>query len=128
VKIVAVILAAYMLLGSFFPSSDFGQLARIPKLIKHYQFHISLDVDAESSFSSFIWDHFFEITDHHHDENTTHQELPIQAGFSTMNLVVAFPTYYHSNVPLISAKNYDFYPSWKSFDFHSRLIQPPAQA
>jgi hypothetical protein len=128
VKIVAVILAAYMLLGSFFPASDFGQLVRIPELLKHYQYHISLDSEAELSLSSFIWDHFLDTNDHHDDGNASHQKLPIQSGFSGMNLIAASMAVCRSNVLGISVGIYDFYPFWESFDFQSSLIQPPIQA
>lgn len=86
-KIFANILAVYFLLGSFFPRTDFSQLAKVPNIFKHYECHV-LEAKAKHvkpDFTNFLTDHFFGSLEHEHQDQSHHQ-LPLK----TINLDFQF--------------------------------------
>jgi len=80
-RLTTIILSVYLLLGSFFPASDFCQLAHIPFLLDHFQEHQALAADEgeELNFLQFLSIHFYQ-TGEHPDAHpgSDHQDLPLQ--------------------------------------------------
>jgi hypothetical protein len=80
-RLTAITLSAYLLLGSFFPASDFCQLARIPFLIDHFQEHQALAADKgeDMNFLEFLSIHFYQTGEHPDSHpGSDHQDLPLQ--------------------------------------------------
>ncbi|MEZ4950223.1 MAG: hypothetical protein R2879_13175 [Saprospiraceae bacterium] len=86
-KIFANIMAVYFLLGSFFPRTDFSQLAKVPNIFKHYECHVleSKAKHVKPDFTKFLTDHFFGSLEHEHQDQSHHQ-LPLK----TINLDFQF--------------------------------------
>ena len=88
-KITALLLAFYMLLGSFIPRSDFSQLAHIGDLRAHYlQHQAEANLQNQSiTFLEFLYIHFIDLTQHAEgDHEEHHEELP----FQSINLGISF--------------------------------------
>ena len=85
-----------MLLCSFVPENDLGELAKLPQLVEHYQYHHSA-AGGGLNFGQFIAEHYGAGTRHYagctlsqrhqHD----HQNLPLRChhGCVTLSFVVA---------------------------------------
>jgi hypothetical protein len=80
---VAFFLGILMLLGSFVPQNDLGELAKLPQLVEHYQYHHSA-AGGGLNFSQFIAEHYGAGTKHYagcslsprHQED--HHNLPLR--------------------------------------------------
>ncbi|MCB0559005.1 MAG: hypothetical protein H6573_03480 [Lewinellaceae bacterium] len=80
-KLTALILTLYFLLGSLLPGTDFSQLKKAPALWEHYNLHRSLvaAVGEKPSFFDFLYTHFWDTESHnHHDGGHSHQGLPLK--------------------------------------------------
>lgn len=88
-----------MLLGSFVPENDLGELAKLPQLVEHYQYHHSA-AGGGLNFGQFIGEHYGAGTKHYagcslsprhqHD----HHNLPLRChhGCVLLHFVVATAT------------------------------------
>lgn len=93
---IAFFLGILMLLGSFVPENDLGELAKLPSLVEHYQYHHSA-AGGGLNFGQFIAEHYGAGTKHYagctlsprHQQD--HQNLPLRChhGCGTVSFVVA---------------------------------------
>ena len=96
---VAFFLGILMLLGSFVPENDLGELAKLPELVKHYEYHHSA-AGGGLTFGQFMVEHYGAGTKHYggcslsqrHQQD--HHNLPLRShhGSGTVNFVVAAAT------------------------------------
>ena len=92
----AFILGILLLLGSFVPENDLGELAKLPRLVEHYRYHHSA-AGGGLNFGQFIAEHYGAGTRHYagctlsprhrHD----HHNLPLRChhGCVLLHFVVA---------------------------------------
>ena len=81
---VAFVLGILMLLGSFVPDNDLGELAKLPQLVEHYQFHHSA-AGGGLTFAQFMVEHYGAGTRHYagcslsprHQQD--HHNLPLRS-------------------------------------------------
>ncbi|NND08081.1 MAG: hypothetical protein HKN87_17005 [Saprospiraceae bacterium] len=125
----SIFFAIYFLLGGLFPNADFGQLAHIPEAIAHFQEHQREAQLKRVDFSilSFIQDHYSDPDGHEHDDQTSHDQLPLQHVHQTVQLVhlqvqVAFVDWLY---PAVS-EEIIFYRVLTSEDFRVGIDHPPA--
>jgi hypothetical protein len=90
-KIVALFLAGYLLLGSLFPGMDYSQLTRLPNLYFHFQEHqsSSLLMEETESISDFLIAHFWSTKDHHQQDiaGHAHGNLPLSVLSGSFHFV-----------------------------------------
>ncbi|WP_201986544.1 hypothetical protein [Hymenobacter rubidus] len=96
---VAFFLGILMLLGSFVPENDLGELAKLPELVKHYEYHHSA-AGGGLNFGQFIAEHYGAGTKHYagctlsprHQQD--HHNLPLRChhGCVALNFIVASVT------------------------------------
>ena len=96
---VAFVLGILMLLGSFVPDNDLSELAKLPQLVEHYEYHHSA-AGGGLNFGQFITEHYGAGTRHYagctlsprhqHD----HHNLPLRChhGCVLLHFVVATAT------------------------------------
>ncbi|UOQ96973.1 hypothetical protein MUN81_17235 [Hymenobacter sp. 5317J-9] len=92
----AFFLGILMLLGSFVPENDLGELAKLPELVKHYEYHHSA-AGGGLNFGQFIAEHYGAGTKHYagcslsprHQQD--HHNLPLRChhGCVQLSFVVA---------------------------------------
>ncbi|GAB3580128.1 hypothetical protein [Hymenobacter daeguensis] len=132
---VAFVLGLLMLLGSLVPDNDLGELAKLPQLVEHYEFHHSA-AGGGLTFGQFMVEHYGAGTRHYagctlsqrHQQD--HHNLPLRChhGCVTLSFVMAPLTrvvFVGQPVPIearayrvAAAPRYAFTPS-------SSLGQPP---
>ena len=88
-----------MLLGSFIPENDLGELAKLPQLVEHYEYHHSA-AGGGLNISQFLAEHYGAGTKHYagctlsprHQQD--HHNLPLRChhGCVTFSFVVASAT------------------------------------
>ena len=95
----AFFLGILLLLGSFVPENDLGELAKLPQLVEHYEYHHSA-AGGGLNFGQFIAEHYGAGTKHYagctlsprhqHD----HHNLPLRChhGCVLLHFVVAAAT------------------------------------
>ena len=93
---IAVFLGLLMLLGSVVPENNLGELAKLPELVKHYEFHHSA-AGGGLNFGEFIAEHYGAGTRHYdgcslsprHQQD--HHNLPLRShhGYAAGSFVVA---------------------------------------
>lgn len=90
-KIIALFLSLYMILGSLIPRTDFSQLLYLGELKVHYLEHKSVAEDQEHpiSFLDFLYSHFIDISEHSDvDHEEDHHQLPLQTiNFSNFFII-----------------------------------------
>ena len=92
---VAFVLGLLMLLGSIVPDNDLNELAKLPQLVEHYQFHHSA-AGGGLTFGQFMVEHYGAGTRHYagcslsqrHQQD--HHNLPLRShhGTNAVNFVV----------------------------------------
>lgn len=95
----AFFLGILMLLGSFIPENDLGELAKLPSLVEHYQYHHSA-AGGGLSLGQFLAEHYGAGTKHYagctlsprHQQD--HHNLPLRChhGCVQLSFVVASVT------------------------------------
>ncbi|MDQ2793563.1 MAG: hypothetical protein M3Y12_06095 [Bacteroidota bacterium] len=95
----AFFLGILLLLGSFVPENDLGELAKLPQLVEHYEYH-HLAAGGGLSFGQFIAEHYGAGTKHYagctlsprHQQD--HHNLPLRChhGCVVLHFVVAAAT------------------------------------
>ena len=96
---VAFVLGMLMLLGGFVPENDLGELAKLPQLVEHYQYHHSA-AGGGLTFGEFMMEHYGAGTKHYggcslsqrHQQD--HHNLPLRSHHDSgsVNFVVAAAT------------------------------------
>ncbi|MCC3155285.1 hypothetical protein Q3A66_19450 [Hymenobacter sp. BT770] len=132
---IAVVLGFLMLLGSFVPENDLGELAKLPQLLEHYQFHHS-PAGGGLTFSQFIVEHYGAGTKHYagcslsprHQQD--HHNLPLRChhGCGAVGFVVAAATRmaFEACSELALAPAYRAAPAARyACCFSSSVAQPP---
>ena len=92
---VAFVLGLLMLLGSLVPDNDLGELAKLPELAKHYEFHHS-SAGGGLTFGQFMVEHYGAGTKHYDGYSLSqrhqqdHHNLPLRChhGCVTLSFVV----------------------------------------
>lgn len=128
-QLTAKILALYFLLGSFFPRTDFSQIAALPDLYDHFQEHRKevIAKGASLSFLDFLQQHFISPDGHAHQDNS-HQDLPL----STVQTLFNF--YFSDTFDWSDFTNSEFFDANLTWldqfvfkDFTQSLLRPPIQ-
>lgn len=80
-KALALILALYMSLGSFFPQADFSQLPKVIYAFQHFQQHRQLEAAKGRTVSmwKFVEVHFFCPNEHGRGHEQEHSQLPLHS-------------------------------------------------
>lgn len=92
-KLTALTLALYLLLGSLMPGADYGQWGKWADALEHYQLHQQLAAEQgqELSFHDFLLEHFWNTDSHDHgDGGQSHQDLPLKHLHSFDHIVLQF--------------------------------------
>jgi len=124
-----------MLLGSFVPENDLGELAKLPQLVEHYQYHHSA-AGGGLNFGQFIAEHYGAGTRHYagctlsprHQQD--HQNLPLRShhGCATFSFVVVPVTRLvfvaRPEMAVMAAYRAATAPRY-AFTFSASLGQPP---
>ena len=123
-----------MLLGSFVPENDLGELAKLPQLVEHYQYHHSA-AGGGLTFGQFIAEHYGAGTKHYagctlsprHQQD--HHNLPLRSHHGgTVSFVVVAATRLvfagRTETAVASAYRAATAPRY-AFTFSSSLGQPP---
>ena len=132
---IAFFLGILMLLGSFVPENDLGELAKLPSLVEHYQYHHSA-AGGGLNFGQFIAEHYGAGTKHYvgctlsprHQQD--HQNLPLRChhGCGTVSFVVAPVTRLmfvaRPETAVVPAYHAATTPRY-AFNFSNSLGQPP---
>ena len=71
----SVFLAVYLLWGSLIPGNSFFELSSLPSLVRHYQYHRS--VESRISFIAFLKLHYTN-DNHGKSDPKNHTNLPLQ--------------------------------------------------
>ena len=95
----SVVLAFYMLLGSFLPGSDWHEVPKIANLVNHFQDH-ELRSDEDISFIDFLSMHYSgdQAKDQDDHTNLPFQHLCSMAFVALIPVVehsIAFESYHH---------------------------------
>jgi hypothetical protein len=79
-RIIALSMAVYLFLGSWFPQTDFSQWQKLGQLLEHYEQHQeeALLLGASVSFSTFLSQHFWQPDGHDHSDQDQHDDLPLK--------------------------------------------------
>ena len=132
---VAFVLGLLMLLGSLVPDNDLGELAKLPQLVEHYEFHHSA-AGGGLSFGQFMAEHYGAGTKHYagcslsprHQQD--HHDLPLRChhGCVLLSFVLAPATRVVFTVRLVPAvaRAYRAAPTPRyAFTVSPLLGQPP---
>lgn len=123
-KSISMLLLSLTLLGSVM---DLHNLARLPRLIEHYNEH--RDKSMNFSFLDFLNLHYGSESERHDkEEHSRHTGLPFKAGDCTFAHIVTVPAPFqtHELAPLFSSQTYsNFYQSAYCSEFSQSIWQPP---
>lgn len=123
----AIILAAYLFLGSLFPGNSFANFSELPNLMEHFLYHRKVETPG-ISFSQFLMLHY-DNDDHSKSDVDHHNKLPLHHHASTIpldeisgqNRSVSF-----SNLSIINVDTFPFQNfSIMAFDICYGLFKPP---
>ena len=132
--VVAYILGLLMLLGSFVPDNDLAELAKLPQLLEHYQFHHSV-AGGGLTFGEFMVEHYGAGTKHYagcslsqrHQQD--HHNLPLRSHHgNAVNFVVttAARVAFVVRPALPSAAAYRLAKAPRyAFSYSASVAQPP---
>ena len=128
-KIVNNILLIYFCIGACFPKCDFSQIGHIDDLWSHYQLHRSesLMCGNELSFLDFLYQHFVEGDQDHHQEDDNQDQLPFQSIASGMTLFLNASDLIIPSLPIPQHRNpIAFESNLISDPFLNPILQPPS--
>ena len=124
-RLLAYFLSINLLVGSILPGGGCGELAKLPDLVEHYQFHVQKSI-GEISFLTFLQMHYGAGSKHVDTED--HSSLPslhfhaLVVLFFPTALAVSFSS--TKNPELSGLKNF-FWINLYSFQFQRILLNPP---
>ncbi|MDX1941662.1 MAG: hypothetical protein SFU99_13975 [Saprospiraceae bacterium] len=130
-KVVALTLAVYMLLGSLFPQADFSQLPKMIYAFKHFQQHCREEANAGKTTSlwEFVELHFFQPDEHGQGHQQEHSQLPLH---SIGNALTAVATQYPVLPKLTFVENiFSIFHTNQSIHlpgFKAGIFRPPVQS
>jgi len=118
-------------LGACIPNSDFGQLRKLPDMLKHYQLHLN-EAAAEGdtlSFFDFLYVHYIVDIEHEHDEES-HDSFPLKSVsastfFALADIHIQIPNI-SFNTPHVSS-NFNFTAVYY-FEITNSIFRPPVSA
>lgn len=89
----------YFSLGACIPKCDFSQLLKINDLMEHYGLHQkeAIALGKAVNFSEFLMLHFFNAEQHEHDDENSHDNLPLQNFTTSIILCITTPQSLHSS-------------------------------
>ena len=94
----AFVLGILLLLGSFVPENDLGELAKLPRLVEHYQYHHSA-AGGGLNFGQFIAEHYGAGTRHYDarcglspQHRHEHHNLPLRCHHGCAVVAFVLPT------------------------------------
>ena len=129
-KLTALLLSFYMLIGSLIPRTDFSQLIHLGDLRAHYLEHQAeaASKNKSISFLDFCYIHFIDSSEHTEDNHEEeHQQLP----FQSLNSIVALKS--HEGIILPKTENEFSFPAISSYispfylkGFLTTICQPPS--
>ncbi len=126
-KAFSFIMAIYFTLGSFFPATDFSQLAKVPNMWSHYTQHREMAIQngEEVGFVDFLRFHFYTPSEHQGEHE--HDDLPYHSLNSGTNnlLVVDLPFQRSQTMEVCNTKTEFFYLLNYHFNYSATLFQPP---
>lgn len=126
-RFTASFLALYLLVGSLFPGSDFGQMQSIPYLIDHFQEHreLSLQEGQPMGFLDFLRIHFWETKDHSEKHPLSeHNKLPLQHIGTHVDMTFEVSPF-HVRVPQFEIPEATFNYLDQSGVFYAPMILEP---
>jgi len=131
-SVLAFFLALLMLMGSLIPQNDLSELAKLPELLEHYQYHHTV-AGGGLSVRQFLVLHYSPNTTHYlhahsAQHNIEHQKLPlhshhdcVMAAYVLPARPVVVPLRMHWPTPTLRALAGPMY----AFNFSRALLQPP---
>jgi len=129
-KITALLLSFYMMLGSLIPRTDFSQLVYLGELKAHYLEHqeeAALE-GVELSFVDFLCIHFIHTNEHSEsDHEEDHHQLPLKTINSSTSFIIDHLTLPNFNSPSrLSTQEIAYTSPFYLIGFLSTAIQPPS--
>ena len=128
-KITPLILAFYMLIGSFIPKTDFSQLLHVSDMMEHYQLHKKGAVAQGQDFCvvEFVKAHVLTSANHDHDESDDHENLPCQSPHVSVLLFATDIKFDISDISFPTVLNeLSFQNNFYLTGFIKSFIQPPS--
>jgi hypothetical protein len=126
-RLVVYFLSFNLLIGSFLPGGGWGELAKLPDLLRHYELHRQKS-HGEINFLTFLSMHYAAGSEHVGTED--HSSLPSLHLQTLVALFVPTLTTLYFDSPRLSLlpglKNF-FWNNLYSFQFQSILLNPPKQ-
>jgi hypothetical protein len=123
-KSISILLLSLTILGS---ALDLNTLAKMPRLIEHYQEHRKRLSDF--SFVDFLNLHYgSQAEKHEQDDRGKHQTLPFKSGTCASSHVLSLISCVNAfeiAIPSFSISYPNFYQSTFSFEFGESIWQPP---
>lgn len=128
-KITSLVLAFYMLIGSFIPKTDFSQLLHLSDMVEHYQLHKKNAVAQGLNFClvDFVKVHVLSSEQHEHDNTDDHKKLPCQSPHVSVllfSIVVKFDILDVSFPTVLNELS--FQNNFHLTGFIKSLIHPPS--
>jgi hypothetical protein len=127
-KLIALFLSAYLLAGSLIPGNSFFELSSLPVLIKHYQYHHTVETPG-ISFLAFVKLHYAN-PDHQMSDPKNHCNLPLHHKRNTVpidEIVNSFAANSRLCIPAFSAPVSDSHLFYLPDDqFSSGVFHPPS--
>lgn len=128
-KLTALMLAFYMLVGGLLPRSDFSQLLHAQDLLNHYDLHVIEAVQEGKTFTvqDFLWVHFIQPDGHEHSsDHDAHHNLPgYSCNTSFLMLALELPIIQdYFKIKIADLPNF-FHNSLFLKGFLSTLFHPP---
>lgn len=117
----------YLSLGACIPKTDFSQLLTVPEFLEHYQEHKadSLSKGEILGFWDYVQLHFLETDNHSHDDESSHDGLPLKTiNCTTFSVPSDFdlPAFVNG---IITIERTSFEPETTAFEFLSTILRPP---
>jgi hypothetical protein len=112
-------------LGSFFPQSDFEEMAKLPDLIAHYQEHQIKEGDI--SFLGFIQKHYAGT----HKGEEDHSKLPLQKHCTCLFIAVIQVPFLQVLKPVLTevehslVRHNSVLAFWNGSNYYLNLLKPP---
>jgi hypothetical protein len=123
---IAYFLSFNLLIGSFLPGGSWGELAKLPDLLRHYDLHVQKS-EGEISFLTFLQMHYAAGSEHAGTEDHTSLPSLLHLHMMVALFVPILSSLYFgsSRVPVLSGLKNFFWNNLYSFQFHSILLNPP---
>lgn len=121
-------MALYMLVGSFFPRTDFSQLVKVANVVEHYRQHQADQRfgDAQLSLRQFFEIHFIAPNEHQEFPGHEHGDLPFHTVNTSQHFTAdAFPGLPRIERVSIRIVHQFFYAVVSLSNFSDGIFHPP---